>query len=366
MDLRLLVSTAFTIGATVGFGGHALLQRGKGTKADDLVPAPATTLAAPGGAGASRPAQGPEAADIPFKEWPPRLAAVRDWAERGTLLQELVQAAVARGEWRKALDFLLGLPAGPQRSDAFHALVAELSKRNPRLALLEAVPLLQGIDQHNALTEAAINWTSGDPVAALDFAASEAGEPFRAALAELGAYELAAIDPTDAFRRIDAMREALGPEDYEHARTGILAGWAKLAAADAIDYALNHASADPEMLEVFVEAILASHASTDPAAALALVESTFDDPDTRAGASELVFEIWSQQDPAAAATAAARLSPGEGTDAIVVAIVREWRNYDEAAADAWLASFGGLSAEARESLELRPRLEADAISDSVP
>lgn len=370
MDPRLLASTCFAAGVAVGFGGHALLF---GDRGGETPPAPASravTLSDP--APSPRPSNAepaePSADSIGSSkgEWRARYEAIRDWGQRGEFLQRMVSESVERGDWKAAFDFLRSLPVGPQRSDALFALVGELSRRAPRQALDELVPLLDGIDRHNAVTEVAVNWSIADPRAALDFAASEEGAPFRAAFAELGAYELGAIDPADAFRRIDAMRETLGTEDYDHARTGLLAGWAKLDAAAALDYALNQSGADPSLQEIFAEAIVASRTSVDPAGALALVESAFPDPATREGAAGLVFEIWGQQDPAGAAAAASRLPAGESTDAIVVEIVREWRNYDEAAADRWLASFAALSPEARRSLELAPPEGDDSVSDSVP
>ncbi len=288
------------------------------------------------------------------KEIRARYEEIRDWGRRGEFLQRLVSESVADGSWRRTLAFLLDLPAGPLRSEGLFSLVSELSRRDPRRALEEVLPQLQGIDRHNAITEIALNWSMEDPVGAFDFAASEEGEPMRGAIAELAAYELAASDPSETFRRIDALRDSLSPEEFEGARTGLLAGWAKLDASAAIDYVLNHSDAEPEQREIFLEAVLASHASVDPGAALALTETAFADPETKTAARELVFEIWSQQDPGSAAQAVSQLPVGEETDALVVELVREWRNYDEGAANNWLESFQGLSQDAREELRLQP------------
>lgn len=369
MNHRLLASTWFAVGVIAGFGGHALFLRDR-----SAAPAPepvfrAVTLSDPDQSQATSASQSggrsPTAVGVEEREWIEQYEGMRDWARRGEFLQRLVSESVERGNWKPVLDFLLSLPAGPHRSDALFSLVGELSRRAPRQALEEVVPLLQGIDRHNAITEVAVNWSIADPRGALEFAASDDGEPFRSAFAELGAYELAAIDPAEAIERIGAMRETLEVEDYDYALTGLLAGWAKVDGSAALDYALNRSGADESLQDGFAEAIIASLASVDPAKALELVESAFPGPATLEGPAGLVFEIWGQQDPAAAAAEASRLPAGESTDAIIVEIIREWRNYDEAAANRWLSSSSVLSSEARQSLELTLPGAADSVSDSV-
>lgn len=358
MDLRLLVAATFAVGAAAGFGAHAFLFPGSAKAPDPEIPERPITLAEGSRTTASSGAAagGPGATSILATEDEMRLRyeGIRDWARRGEFVQRLVSESVENGTWRRSLAFLLSLPAGPLRSEGLFSLVSELSRRDPRRAFEEVLPQLQGIDHYNAVTEIALNWSLEDPVGAFDFAASGEGEPMRAAIAELAAYELAASDPSETFRRIDSLRDSLSPEEFEGARTGLLAGWAKLDASAAIDYVLNHSDAEPEQREIFLESIIASHASVDPGAALALAETAFADPETRSAARELIFEVWSQQDPASAAQAVSQLPAGEETDALVVELVREWRNYDEGAANRWLESFQGISADAREELRLQP------------
>jgi len=292
--------------------------------------------------------------DSLIAEW----ESTTSFAEKAALIEQIIQNCNSQKQWLRVRDLLLGTTAGPLRSDGIQRLVSHVAKRNPKAAIEDLLPSLNGIDKHNAMMEIAVEWSENNPLEALKYARNENAQETRGLITELASFNLAKSSPEQALQELGRMELLLSGEELGNAINGIIAGWSSHDPAGAYRFVKNELDLSADERTIVLETLVGNAALADAPSTIQFAETTLNG-DEKEAAISTAYKIWSGNDTAAAATSAGKIAAGSLADAVVEEIVREWRNYDTDAANQWLEGLKNVSDEKKAALADAQPAEVD-------
>jgi hypothetical protein len=281
------------------------------------------------------------------EEWrDPRMLVIQSWA--GSDPQAALAAArtlpagavrtratvAALGNWAHrdfngALEYTLGLPDSPERSEALGNIAGNAPDR-PRMlrTLLEQMP--PGDRFQNAVRNLFGQWASNDPAAAAGALGQISSGPLASSLASSIASQWA--QSGDRSAALQWARGLPAGETRQNALGSLFGAWANDAPEEAVRSALSLPAAEQRQP---LSNAARGWASRDPQAVLRWVQQAPVDDNTRREVTDAALNSWAQRSPAEAASWVDRL-PAAQRERPLSVLVDRWASVDLPAAAEWL------------------------------
>jgi hypothetical protein len=232
----------------------------------------------------------------------------------------------------KVLDFLTALETNSLRNAAIGHALTIYAETSPINAIAQANQLLQGIEHNNTLIEIAHVWGGNNPSEALAWVGQQTDSKLGLTVLENVVSAAAQTDPNQM--QVLLEKSLLNTQQSALAAKALAGVWAQTAPQDAIEWAKQYSakSGDSNALS----SAYLNWATTDPASAVAAL--TNENNNFSSKLTPEIANIWSHNNPKAAAEWAAQISAGDMRAQAIGNVAETWAISDPESALQWASS----------------------------